>query len=100
MRISLIGGVDRWRDQRMRLRDGGAAAPIGPRDDLQEVAVWIVEVYSATVIPSIDLVTLAAKRVCPIWQPLLADPPEDLVELGFTHPKSVVLLPDFGVGLR
>jgi hypothetical protein len=42
------------------------SAPIRPRDDLENVAIEIFEIYAATAIVMVDLVGPRFPRICPV----------------------------------
>jgi hypothetical protein len=68
---------------RQQARPSGipAAAAIGAGDDLQKVAIGVLEIDTAPGIVMIDLTLLRLRRISPIGQCPLADPTEDLVEI-------------------
>src|SRR5262245_2945002 len=93
-----IFGTERPRDQGMRPGRRRAAAAVWTRDDLQQVAVRVIEVESAPIVPGVDLVAIFAAGICPIGKTPLTNPLEDLVELAFAHQKGIVLRRDLPLG--
>jgi hypothetical protein len=67
------------------------AAAVGPRDDLQNVAVGVVPVDAAPAIVVVDAARLLVRRVRPVRQPPRLDALEDAVELFFADEEGVVL---------
>src|SRR6516162_7404606 len=72
-------------------RGGSAAAAVGPGDDLQQVAVGIVEVQAAAAVTVADLPPPGLARIRPVRQILLADAAERGVELLLAHEERVML---------
>src|SRR5690606_14288450 len=87
----------RRRRHRAALLDGAAA--VRPRDDLEVVAVRIVEVEPAASVVAVDLARPRVHRIGPVFETALADPREDLVELVFADEERVVLDRQLLVGI-
>src|SRR2546426_11204666 len=68
-----------------------AAAAIGPRDDLEQMAIWIFEVDAASAVMVVNLACLGARRIGPILETPLSHPTKDLVELRFANQKGIML---------
>src|SRR2546423_9836787 len=69
----------------------GAAAAVGAGEELEQVAVGVLEVDAAAAVPAIDHAGLAPAGVGPVRQVLLADPAEGGVELLLPNQERVVL---------
>jgi hypothetical protein len=63
---------------------------IGPRDDLEQMTVWILKVDAASAVMVVNLACLGTRRIGPILETPLSHPPKDLVELRFANLKGVV----------
>jgi hypothetical protein len=60
-----------------------AAAAVGTGQDLEEVAVRVVEVHAPAVVPMVDPARVPAEGIRPVRSVAVGEPPEDLVELLF-----------------
>jgi len=85
--------------QRMRVLRLHAGATVGACDDFQQVAVGILEIDTAPVVPMVDLVWPAFMRIGPEIELSLLDPREDLVKLPLAHEEGVVLRLDFALDM-
>lgn len=72
-------------------RSPSTAAAVGPRDDLQEVAVGVVPVDAPPSVVVVDATCLLVRRVRPVRQPARVNAPEDPIELFFADEEGVVL---------
>ncbi|HET8701742.1 MAG TPA: hypothetical protein VFL97_08770 [Nitrococcus sp.] len=86
-----IGGSERRGGQWMWMGGSRATAAVRTGDDLQQMAVRVVEIASSPVVPGIDFAAFAAQRVGPICEASFANTPEYLVELGLADQEGVVL---------
>ena len=75
-------------------------AAVGPREDLEAVAVGVVPVDAAAAVPVVDLAGLSMARVGPVGQAACADAAEDVVELGLAHQEGQVLPWDVALDLH
>src|SRR5262249_24813587 len=73
------------------------AAAIGPRDNLEQMTIWILEVDAASTVMVVNLACLGARGIAPIWEPLLSHPTKDLVDLRFANQKGIVLHRDVAI---
>ena len=69
----------------------GAAAAVGAGEELEQVAVGVLEVDAAAAVPVVDHAALAPARVGPVRQVPLADPAEGGVEFLLPYQERVVL---------
>src|SRR5262245_22663423 len=76
-----------------------ATAAVRTGDNLQKMAVRVVEVESAPAVPGVDLVALAAAWVGPVCQAPFTNPLEDLVEFVLVHQERIVLRRDLAIGV-
>jgi hypothetical protein len=76
-----------------------ATTAVGTGDDLEEVAVGILEVHAAATVVVVDLAGLCLARVGPVFQPPLTDAPEDVVEVVLADQEGVMLGGDLAVDL-
>jgi hypothetical protein len=60
-----------------------AAAAVRTGEDLEEVAVRVVEVHAPAVIPMVDAARVSAGGIRPVRSVAAGEPLEDLVELLF-----------------
>src|SRR5215831_974054 len=97
--VLMICGIQCRRDQGMGSRRCRAAAAVWTGDDLQQVAVRIIEIDPTPTIPGIDLVTLVAVGVRPIGKVPLTNPREDLIEFNLDYKKGIVLRRDLVLGV-
>jgi len=88
------------RDQRVRLGCRGTATAVGARNNLEQMAVGVVEIESAPIIPSVDLIALTTAGVGPVRQAAITNSGEDLIELSLAHEKRIVLRDDLTVSLH
>src|SRR5690349_10351492 len=82
-----------WGPAGVRLGPAGGlgAAAVGAGEQLEQVAVGVLEVDTAATVPGVDHVGLAAPGIGPVRQVLLADPAERGVELLLPDQEGVVL---------
>src|SRR5215472_14562820 len=78
---------------------GSAAAAVGPGDDLQQMAVRVLEVQSAAAVPVVDHPRTGLARIGPVRKVLVADPVEGRIEFFVTDEEGVVLGRDLSGGL-
>src|SRR5581483_12369645 len=81
-------------EQRMELRRRRPAAPVRTGDDLQQVAVRIVEIDAATTVPIVDAAGLPPEGIRTVGELACANPGEDRVEFLLVHEERVVLRRD------
>src|SRR5262249_5194386 len=99
----LVASLSRLLDQRQARAAGGPnqeqphavdpslrAAAVRAREDLEQMAVWILEVHAAPAIAPVDLAGAALAGVGPVLEPPLANPAEDLVEIVLADQEGVV----------
>src|SRR6266699_755726 len=79
---------------------GLAAAAVGAGEELEQVAVGVLEVHAAATVPAVDRAALGPPRIGPVRQVLFADPAEGGVELLLPHQERVVLGGYLVAGLR
>ena len=73
------------------------AAAVGAGEDLEEVAVGVLEIdASAAVVPA-DFAGAFSVWIGPVLEPSIADAAEDLVEVVFADQKGIVLGRDLAV---
>src|ERR1700748_348885 len=70
---------------------GLGAAAVGAGEQLEQVAVGVLEVDTAAAVPGVDHAGLAAGGIGPVRHVLLADPAERGVELLLPDQERVVL---------
>src|SRR5262249_17874059 len=75
-------------------------APVGAGENLQEVAIRILEIESPAAIVVIDFSSLCFRGIGPIGKPSLSNACKNFVELSLANEKSVVLLLYFPSGIH
>ena len=75
-----------------------ATATVRTSENPQQMAIRVIEVEPAPIIPGVDLVVLVAPRVGPIGETLLTNPLKDLVKFALAHQEGVVLGRDLTIG--
>ena len=88
-----------WRDQGVRPGRRCPAAAVRSGDDLQQVAIGVVEVDPAPTVPSVDPIAFFAEGVGPVGEALFENAGEYCVEFVLVYLEGVVLRRDFAVGL-
>ncbi len=83
----VILGIQCPRDQGVRSGRRRTTAAVRTGDDLQQVAVRILEVEPAAIIPAVDLVALVTTGVGPVREPPFTNALEDLIEFDLAHQK-------------
>lgn len=85
-------------DQWVRVRRQRSTTTVRTGDDLEQVAVRIVEVDSPPIIPLVGVTRLFAIGVSPILEASFTNPFKNLVKLEFTHQESIVLWWNLALG--
>src|SRR5690349_2509587 len=78
---------------------GLATAAVGAGDDLEQVAVGVLEVQAAAPVPVVDLAAPAPAGIRPVGQVPFADPAERGVKLLLADQEGVMLRGDLPAGL-
>lgn len=76
-----------------------AAAAIGARDDLEDVAVGIVEIDAAPIVPTVDLTGLLMKGIGPIIERACLNTGKNCVEVPLAHEEGKMARIDRLIGL-
>jgi len=63
-------------------------APIGPGDNFKDVAIGVVKIDAAPIVPPINLCWNSVKRIGPIGQLACSDSAQNVVKLSFTDKKG------------
>jgi hypothetical protein len=75
------------------------ATPIRSSDDLEEMTVGVLEIYSAATVVTVNFAGVALARVGPILESLPADTGKDLIKVVFAYQKGIVLRANLAVVL-
>src|SRR4051794_28201441 len=75
-------------------------AAVRTREDLEVVAVRILEVEAAAAVATIDCVGLVMVGIGPVRQASIVDALEHLIELGLAYEESVMGVRDLAFGLQ
>src|SRR5215510_377640 len=92
-------GLQCRRDQRVRSGRCRPATAVRTGDDLQQVAVGVVEIEPAPTVPAVNLVALVVGGVGPVRKAPVTNPREDRVEFALVNEESVVLGRDLAVSV-
>jgi hypothetical protein len=95
----VIFGTLWLREQRVRPGCRRPTAAVRTGDDLQQVAVGVVEVDPAPPVPGVDLIAFVAVGISPVGEVPVTNPCEDLVEFVLIYQEGVVLRSDLVLGV-
>src|SRR3954452_18266414 len=75
------------------------AGPVGAGDDLEQMAVRVLEIEAAAAVVPVDLAGPGLRRIRPVSQALRADAPISGVEFRLTDQEGIMLARDLAFPL-